>query len=126
MTSVLFADDTNLILSGSKLNELAAKVNEELCNIKQFLTANKLSLNTSKTTFSVIPPKNKKVTEIIKIKIGNDEIKETNEFKFLGVLVNKNFRFKGQFENVLNKVKKGVNALIRAKHFLNYQAKIKI
>ena len=126
MTSVLFADDTNLILSGSKLNELAAKVNEELCNIKQFLTANKLSLNTSKTTFSVIPPKNKKVTEIIKIKIGNDEIKETNEFKFLGVLVNKNFRFKGQFENVLNKVKKGVNALIRAKHILNYQAKIKI
>ena len=54
------------------------------------------------------------------------EIKETVEINFLGVLVHKNFRFQGHFEKVLDKVKKGVNALIRAKFILNYQAKINI
>lgn len=62
----------------------------------------------------------------LKLEIGDVEIKETVEIKFLGVLVHKNFRFQGHFEKVLDKVKKGVNALIRAKFILNYQAKINI
>ena len=124
--TILFADDTNLILSSRNLKQLEKEANEELIKIQQYLIANKLSLNVTKTTFSIIAPRGKSVGEKITLKIGKENIKEVDQFKFLGVLIHKNFKFKDQFEKVVEKVKKGVNALTAAKRFLNYNAKLQV
>ena len=126
LKTVLFADDTNCILSGKNIKELEGVVNLELSKISDFMRANKLSLNTSKTTFTIISPRNKSVKEKIKIKIGNDEIKEADEFRFLGIIIDKNLKFKTQFQRVYDKVKQGVNALICSKKLLNYHSKLQI
>ena len=43
--SVLFADDTNIFISGENINVLCKKLNEELECIREWLCYNKLSLN---------------------------------------------------------------------------------
>ncbi len=49
----MFADDTNLTASGSTSTELYKKLSNDLENIHQWLLANKLTLNTSKTEYMI-------------------------------------------------------------------------
>jgi len=49
MKSILFADDTDLVQSDSNLGKLQNSVNHEMTKVMDGLTANKLSLNFSKT-----------------------------------------------------------------------------
>lgn len=53
----LFADDTNLTASGDSINDIEVTVNSNLENLKNWLMANKLSLNVTKTEFMLIRPK---------------------------------------------------------------------
>ena len=57
---ILFADDTNLFYSGNSFDDIAMKVNEELVQISNWLKANRLSLNISKTHYMVFS-RNKKI-----------------------------------------------------------------
>ena len=49
----LFADDTSLFVAGPDLNMLESKTNSCLKNMEDWFTANKLSLNASKTSYIV-------------------------------------------------------------------------
>ena len=50
---ILFADDTNLFISGKNLNDMAVFINYELEEISTWLKANRLSMNVKKTHFMV-------------------------------------------------------------------------
>ena len=50
----MFADDTNITISGSSLADLEQETNSELLNFHCQLKANKLNLNVAKTEFMVI------------------------------------------------------------------------
>ena len=52
----LFADDTALILSDKNMKSLNVTVNSELIKVEQWLNANNLSLNYSKTKYLLIKP----------------------------------------------------------------------
>ena len=52
--SILFADDTNLFLSGKNLDDMQTLLNEELTEIDLWLKANKLSLNIKKTHYMLL------------------------------------------------------------------------
>ena len=73
--SVLFADDTNLFISGHDIETLFNKVNEDLEKIQEWLCANKLSLNVMKTHYMVFTSRNKSVSDI-DIRINNVSIDE--------------------------------------------------
>ena len=53
----LFADDTNFCLSASNLESLIKESNEELEKASVWFTANKLTLNVSKTKYMVFRDK---------------------------------------------------------------------
>ena len=55
----MFADDTNLTASGNTITELHNKLNNDLENIHQWLLANKLTFNTSKTEYMMIGSRQK-------------------------------------------------------------------
>jgi hypothetical protein len=77
--TILFADDTNLILSGKNLKELAARANNELESVRQYMAANKLSLNVKKTVFMVFNPVKKgekRTEEDLQIVIGQQKLEE--------------------------------------------------
>ena len=53
--TLLYADDTCVMLSGKDLNDLIAVLNVELISLCDWLKSNKLSLNTQKTFFHGFP-----------------------------------------------------------------------
>ena len=52
----LFADDTIAVYADKNLKSLESIVNQELCKLFDWLTANKLTLNIKKTNFVILRP----------------------------------------------------------------------
>ena len=49
----MFADDNNITMSANSVDYLESKLNSDLDNIHQWLVANMLSLNVSKTEYMI-------------------------------------------------------------------------
>ena len=87
----LFADDTNMLFSDNNLQSLEATVNNELKNVCDWLTANKLTLNTKKSNFVIFRPRQKKLVYEVNLNIVDNNTNtltslECKEYvKYLGV-----------------------------------------
>ncbi len=55
--SILFADDTNIFLSGNNLKEMTQTFNVKLAKIHKWLQVNKLSINIDKTNYMIFKSK---------------------------------------------------------------------
>ena len=53
LSFILYADNTNALYSNSSLNTLVSIIQKEMNKIVEWLNANKLSINTSKTKFII-------------------------------------------------------------------------
>ena len=114
----LFADDTNLTAASQSITELENAVNSDLENLRKWLIANKLSLNVAKTEFILIgsKPMIKGTADFhLNIKIDNKPIKQTQEFKSLGVIIDQYLSWNSNTENICKKVTAGISALRRLK-----------
>ena len=65
-----------------------------------WLAANKLTLNTNKSNFLIIKPRQKKAPRSVNISINGGQLKETDCVKYLGVLIDKNLTWKPHAQNV--------------------------
>ena len=83
----LFADDTSIFYADKDVNKLETTVNNERQNVSDWLIANKLTLNLTKSTFLLILPSQKKLNRSVELKLNNEKLKEVNEEKYLGVLI---------------------------------------
>ena len=121
---VCFADDTNLIMSGTNPNELIKKANIEFKKINDYLSANKLIINTKKSSYILFKPKRKKVEIQEKLMIETTEIIRVKKARYLGIIIDEKLNFKEQHEKLVSKLTEAVNALICVRNTLNYRAKI--
>ena len=76
------------------IDQLEEIVNSVLLNISDWLTANTLALNTSKSNFMIIKPRQRKLSKNVKLKIDNEILQESKCVKYLGVLISKNQTWK--------------------------------
>ena len=73
--SFLFADDTAVLAFSSNLSELVQQVNEELQKIANWLRANRMAINVSKTKYILFHTRGKKIIENeLKIELNTNEI----------------------------------------------------
>lgn len=121
---ICFADDTNLIMSGTNPNELIKKANIELKKINDYLTANKLIINTKKSSYILFKPKRKKVEIQEKLIIETTEITRVKKARYLGIIIDEKLNFKEQHEKLVSKLTEAVNALICVRNSINYRSKI--
>ncbi|XP_065664405.1 uncharacterized protein LOC136086066 [Hydra vulgaris] len=122
LNTTLFADDTNLFYSHEDINILFLTVNKELDNLTQWFKANKLSLNITKTKYTLFHRVHKK--ENIPLKLPNlfidkNIIKREISSKFLGVILDENVTWREHISVVENKVSKNIGILYKAKQVLN-------
>ena len=82
----LFADDTNILYADKNLKSLENIVNIELQNLHEWLTSNKLTLNTTKTNFVIFHPYQPSLYMFDNEKNGNVTLESKNYIKYLGVL----------------------------------------
>ena len=56
-TNVSFADDTNIFITGKNIQSVYSKTNLELKNIDEWMTANKVTVNSAKTKYLHFTPR---------------------------------------------------------------------
>ena len=84
--TIMFADDTSVFIEGQSYGNVCELLNEELEKCDIWIKANKLTLNLKKTHFMIFHRSRIKC-EGIQITIRNENIKETNSIKILGIIV---------------------------------------
>ena len=121
----MFADDTNLFFNHKDIKHLFTVVNNELLNIKDWFTANKLSLNVEKTKYSFFQKPSKKDDISLclpKLIINNYEIQREESIKFLGVLLDQRLTWKEHIKLTENKIAKNIGMLYKARPYLDKRA----
>ena len=95
----VFADDTNLSYADKNLKSLEETVNNELVKVSDWLNANKLTLNATKSNFVIFRPYQRKMDHSVSISL---ECKD--RVKYLGVLLDSHFSWKYHIDNVALKI----------------------
>ena len=119
----MYADDTNLSVTGTSATDVEMKLNCELELVHDWLVANKLTLNVEKTEYMIIGSY-KKLSNIqnqseIKIKLGGKEITRTNATKSLGVIIDEHLRWKEQIDSISTKVSRAIGIIRRVKKYVS-------
>ena len=128
----LFADDTNLLYSNKDLKDLETVVNDELIKVGDWLDANKLSLNTSKSNFVIFHPYQHKPDCTIQLEIYNNDLKESVPLeqktfvKYLGILIANNLSWKYHIDYISSKVSKGIGMIARLRHLVPFATLLNI
>ena len=121
LSYILFADDTNIIMSHKNLTQLFTTLNEELYKLNEWVIANKLKLNFDKTHY-VYFKICKTNTNLPNLYIGNKEIIRTHTTKFLGILIDENLGWKEHINNVCIKLSRLCGIIYRTRHMLTPEA----
>ena len=111
-----YADDSTALASHDNLSSLCLFVNNELGQIDDWTRANKLSLNTGKTYFSLFTSRN--LIDIPEICIRNQIITRSKTQKFLGILVDERLSFKEHIDKISKKVSSGIGIIKKLKSFI--------
>ena len=119
----LFADDSNMLFADNNLRSLEATVNNELKNECDWLTANKLTLNTKKSYFVIFRPRQKKL-EYDTNTLTSLECKEY--VKYLGILIDSHLSWKFHIDYVAFKLSKIVGIIARLRHFVPFNTLLSI
>ena len=101
------ADDTNLFLSSINVDDLSSDMNCELNKISFRFKVNKLSLNLTKTKYSLFHPASKKRflrEPLTFLKMDNIVIERENATKFLGAIIDENLSWKQHINDVTTKI----------------------
>ena len=117
---ILFADDTTIYTNSNNLTTLYDKVNTDLKSLDSWFKTNKLSLNVGKTNYMIFTKNagaqnNNNTNNII---IGNNEIDQKRNIKFLGVTIDENLNWHEHIANTKNKISKIFYSLKMVKKML--------
>lgn len=116
---ILFADDTNFVLSSKHFKTLINEANTGLLAFSKWFRLNKLSINIKKTNFVLFSGRKKCDPNEAKLLIEGIEINRVSSARFLGVTVDEQCNWKEQIDCVAKKVSKSVGIIRKISSFLN-------
>ena len=106
----LFADDTTPITKNVIYN--TDIINSEVAKLSIWFKVNKLALNISKSKFIVFRS-TRKQTPIPLIQIENNVIEYVENFNFLGLIINKQFKWNDHTDHIVLKISRIIGVLTR-------------
>ena len=121
----MYADDTTLIstydtfqnTTDTDITTIERNINKELLLITTWLERNKLLINSAKTKMTVFHTQQKHIT-YPDVSINNTHVEIVDDFKLLGITINKHLKWHTHIENISIKVSKYIGVLNRLKHTL--------
>ncbi len=114
----LFADDTTIFLSDSDIKRLELTLNNELKNVSNWLTANKLSLNVGKSNVLLFRQSGRHSPPPINITINGLPVDEKEHAKYLGIILDNKLSFTKHIEHVKSRLVKGNAILSMVRHYV--------
>ena len=116
--SILYADDTSVLLSEKDYSDLIKLLNSELDKLSNWLSANKLSLNVKKSYYMVFHRAKLKIDKLAAIKMNGVFLQRINSLKYLGVIIDHKLNWTQHIAHVRNIVSKGIGIMYRARNYL--------
>ena len=110
-SQTLFADDTCLFMSHKRPETLRLKVNHEIQKIHNWLIANKLTLNLTKSCFILFKGQRNDALDNFHISISGSKLEYVKSTKYLGVTIDEEMNWKEHIANTLQKIKQGKGIL---------------
>ena len=111
----LFADDTNIFVTENNLTDLFSSSNTACAEISEWLKSNRLSVNSSKTSYILFfPSKNDEAfieANNLTVFIGGNTLQRVDFTKFLGVFIDEKLTFKHHIDYITGKINK-VNSML--------------
>ena len=121
--TILYADDTSVLLNGKNPNDLFQLLNKELGLLVTWLKANKLSLNAKKSYFIIFHRAKIKLNVSSKIlSMDQTNLTRTNSLKYLGVILDSKGTWIPHITYIKNKISKGIGIIYKARNYLNKQS----
>ena len=114
-----FADDTNLLLFDNSLKSLKKKINIDLKLLCHWLSANKISLNSSKTEYILFHHKLKHVNYQLKLKLNGKRLYPSTSIKYLGVFLDENLNWEKNIKSISLKLRRANGALAKLRHYVS-------
>lgn len=115
---ILYADDIIVYCSSRNIDYAKNVMNQFLNKIYNFFSDWKLKINITKCesiaiigNYKDLEKKIRKKAKEAKFKINNDYINKKIEVKYLGIIFNSNFQFKGHIDHIMKKVNMAQNQL---------------
>ena len=118
---ILYADDTNILLSDKNLETLQNKFETVLNSTNTWFRDNQLVLNKEKTLYM---PFNNISTFHTNSSLNN--IKPTNEAKFLGITISSNLTWDSHILQVASKIKPGIAILYKVRNLIDEAALLQV
>ena len=116
---ILYADDSNIFISGPDLDEITDTLSNVLNKIHTWINSNQLILNIEKSNFMIFSSPRKKYDQTeYRISIGNSQLTRVDQCTFLGVILDDKFTWIPHIKSISNKISKGIGILKRAKNHL--------
>ena len=112
---IIFADDTNVFITGKSAEAISDKMNSELNRIVAWLNTNRLSLNVSKTHFMLFKSKYSQNSYMPSIFINGSRIEQVSKTKFIGVILDSNLKWDHQINHIKSKIAKGIGIICKAR-----------
>ena len=120
---IMYADDTTLFSTydtfqnhdDDSMDVIQTNINSELILILAWLKSNKLLINTSKTKMTVFHT-SQRIVQYPSITINDTNVEIVDDFKFLGITLNKHLKWTTHTDMIANKISKYIGILNRLKH----------
>ena len=121
---ILYADDANIILSGTNIDD----INEQLkliCNkLVKWVASNGLQLNLKKTNYMIFS--RRKIDLPVPLKISNVAIERKTEARFLGVILDEKLNWNSHITHLKAKMSRYIGIMYKIKRYLPPQARLQI
>lgn len=115
----LFADDTKIFASNSSLNEIQNLISTEIPKVTNWLYANRLSPNITKTKFVLFKARHKTENIDLHVILANATIERAQFAKHLGVIFDSDMSWKSQCKAVTLKISRAIGILFKLKNYVN-------
>ena len=115
--SILFADDTTVLIEGTNINTMIATLNCELAKLTEWLNANQLSINVSKSHYMVFHRSRRKINKG-NILLDTTILSQVTYTKFLGVILDDKLKWTHHISYIKNKIYKVMGTIIKARKVL--------
>ena len=126
--TTMYADDTTLTFCASDTNSLESQINSELKQLNQWLVANKLTLNVSKTELMIITTRQKRtfIDDTLNVNNSGQPVNRVMSVNMLGLQLEQSLSWTKHKEHIYKKVAPALGLLKRVRDFVDRDTLVSI
>ena len=117
-TTILFADDTTIYVSGTNIQEISSVLQSCLDATHIWMTNNGLKLNSTKSKCMLIHSSRKRDFPPLNLYLLGSQVEQVSSFNFLGVIINDTLTWSDHISFISKKVARSICLLRRLSWFL--------